>query len=141
MSMTDLEQRGEEKLGYILVDFDRTLAQYNSWKDNGKSLGGPIGANVERVKRWLSGGYTVKIFTARAAKNNPFYERDCEAIVDWCIENLSAVLEITNEKDFGCIGILDDLAMAVEPNTGLMLHNHPMDPLEEMEELELVTQG
>jgi hypothetical protein len=50
--------------GWIGVDLDGTLAHYDGWK-GADHIGEPIPAMVERVKRWLAEGKTVKIFTAR----------------------------------------------------------------------------
>lgn len=106
---------------HILIDFDRTLATYESWEKNGSSLGAPIPATVERVKRWLSAGKDVRIFTARAAENNPRKERDVAAIRAWCLKHVGHELPVTNQKDFETTSIWDDLAVALEPNTGWRL--------------------
>ena len=104
--------------GYILVDFDRTLAHYTTWEENGPSLGEPIPAMVERVRRWIAAGREVRIFTARASTNNPRIGEDTVKIQAWCREHIGAVLTVTNEKDFKCAAIWDDIAVTVEPNTG-----------------------
>lgn len=106
------------KEGYILVDFDRTLATYKDWPTNGPSLGAPIPAMVERVKRWIRDGREVRIFTARAAENNPRVGEDTVAIQNWCREHVGSILPVTNKKDFKCAAIWDDIAVTVEPNTG-----------------------
>ena len=104
--------------GHILVDFDRTLAHYTSWTLNGPTLGNPIPAMVERVRRWVAAGEDVRIFTARAAANNPRVGADTVAIQDWCREHIGMVLAVTNQKDFQTKAIWDDIAVTVEPNTG-----------------------
>lgn len=126
------------KMGYILVDFDRTLAHYESWEKNGKALGLPIRPMVERVTRWLLDGMEVKIFTARASVNNPRQKEDIEAIESWCMEEIGECLEVTNEKDFDCLAIIDDLAVSVVPNTGEALVNFSLDPLSPEEEKKLL---
>ena len=46
------------------MDLDGTLAHYEGW--NGVNhIGAPLAPMVERVKKWLAAGKTVKIFTAR----------------------------------------------------------------------------
>lgn len=105
-------------MGHILVDFDKTLAFYDTWEKNGANLGHPIPAMVERIKRWLSKGQEVRIFTARASSNNPRRDSDVKKIQGWCTEFLGQPLPITNEKDFETIAIWDDRAVTVEPNTG-----------------------
>ena len=104
--------------GHILVDFDRTLAHYTTWEANGPTLGNPIPAMVERVRRWIAAGEDVRIFTARAAPNNPRLGEDTVAIQDWCREHVGMVLAVTNQKDFMTKAIWDDIAVTVEPNTG-----------------------
>ena len=52
--------------GWIAVDFDGTLAQY----DGTLKLGKPIPAMCERVKNWVAEGYEVRIFTARVASTS-----------------------------------------------------------------------
>lgn len=105
-------------MGHILVDFDKTLAFYETWEKNGSNLGHPIPAMVERVKRWLSEGKEVRIFTARASSNNPRRDADIKKISLWCLEYVGATLAVTNEKDFETIAIWDDRAVTVESNTG-----------------------
>lgn len=136
MSALDLAQKGEA--GYILVDFDRTLGKYLSWEKNGKALGEPIAPTVERVKRWREDGLEVRIFTARANPRNPHLAEDLEAIHNWCMEVFGEQLLITCQKDFGCIAIVDDLAISIEPNTGAWLIDHPIDPITPEEELILI---
>jgi hypothetical protein len=90
--------------GWVAVDFDGTLAHYDGWVDGG--LGAPIPAMVERVKRWLASGHTVKVFTARVGatgvitdKGNhdstDFAEEQRKLIQDWCIEHIGVPLEVT----------------------------------------------
>ncbi len=52
--------------GWIGVDLDGTLAQYDGWKgpDN---IGDPIPLMVGRVKEWLEAGHEVRVFTARVS--------------------------------------------------------------------------
>lgn len=110
--------------GWIGVDLDGTLAQYYGWVDI-DHIGEPVPLMVERVKKWLAQGTTVKIFTARMtqyldeATGKP---ADLEPrrilIQDWCEEHIGQRLEVTNVKDYGMIELWDDRAVGVVPNTG-----------------------
>lgn len=128
-------------LGYILVDLDRTLATYTEFELQGKMIGEPIAPMVERVRRWTEDGVEVRIFTARAAKDNPNRRQDMEAIDLWLREHIGDSFTITNEKDFRCMAIWDDLAVTVEPNTGACLVAANIDPLSEEEEMKLLAAG
>ncbi len=101
--------------GWIGVDLDGTLAHYGDWLGL-QHIGRPVPKMVERVKRWLSEGKRVKIFTARASRG----ERAIGFIRDWLEEKagLPRELEITCEKDFGMTELWDDRAVQVIPNTG-----------------------
>jgi hypothetical protein len=98
--------------GWIGVDLDGTLAYYEHWVGP-DHIGEPIPAMVDRVKRWIDKGITVKIFTARAgeAERIPF-------IKEWVIKHIGVDLEITNVKDYGMFELWDDRAIRVIPNTG-----------------------
>lgn len=110
--------------GWIGVDFDGTLAEYNGWQGP-TNLGKPVPAMVERVLCWLDGGADVRIVTARAyaPADDPVRQADTAkavlAIQDWCIEHLGCVLPVTCTKDFSMIELWDDRAVQVIPNTGL----------------------
>jgi hypothetical protein len=116
--------------GWIGVDLDGTLAHYDGWRGI-EHIGPPIEPMVDRVKRWLADGKTVKIFTARVdggevaiAAGDPagFAVRDVAAvrahIERWCLEHIGAVLPITNQKDYGMIELWDDRCVQVITNTG-----------------------
>lgn len=105
--------------GWIGVDLDGTLAQYNGFIGP-TVIGPPIPLMVERVKNWLAEGKAVKIFTARVCGfRMPEERREVEeAIQDWCREHIGAMLPITNEKDYGMTELWDDRCVQVIPNTG-----------------------
>jgi hypothetical protein len=120
--------------GWIGVDLDRTLAHriHDSGRHGGaKGIGQPINTMVERVKRWLAEGRRVKIFTARAAglydpnsippDHTESSETQVRDIKEWCKEVLGQELEVTAVKDTYCKEIWDDIAVAVEQNTGRQL--------------------
>ncbi len=97
---------------WIGVDLDGTLARYTGWK-GATQIGKPIPRMVRRVRRWVSHGKKVKIFTARADD-----ERSVNAIKKWLKDNELPDLEITNLKDQHMTTLWDDRAVSVEKNTG-----------------------
>lgn len=100
--------------GWIGVDLDGTLAEYDGWVDIW-TIGAPVAKMVARVRRWLDEDiYDVKIFTARAAHG----DMAVRAIELWCEEHLGVVLPVTNVKDLMCVRIYDDRATEVFTNTG-----------------------
>lgn len=103
--------------GWIGVDLDGTLAQYDRWRGV-EHIGEPIEPMVERVKAWLAAGVEVRIFTARVHEQSVVC---IERIQLWCVEYLGQLLPITNVKDFDMIELWDDRAMAMETNTGRVL--------------------
>lgn len=111
--------------GWIAVDFDGTLATYDSWRGLAH-VGEPIPEMVFRVRKWLAEGRDVRIFTARVYSDGT---PDCDAeaklarlaIAHWCDKHFGRVLPITNIKDFGMIELWDDRAVQVEANTGKLI--------------------
>jgi hypothetical protein len=103
---------------WIGVDLDGTLAHYAD-HSNVDTIGAPIAPMVERVKRWLAKGYTVKIFTAR------YHEAEDKEFCTWKINtwlvNKAGLppLEITSTKDFKMVQLWDDRCVQVQPNTGI----------------------
>jgi hypothetical protein len=107
-----LHEDKEDPEAWIGVDLDGTLARYTSYKGATK-IGTPIPRMVRRVRRWVSHGKKVKIFTARADD-----ERSVNAIKAWLKDNELPDLEVTNLKDQHCVEFWDDRAVSVEKNTG-----------------------
>lgn len=104
--------------GWIGVDLDGTLAHYEEWVDE-THIGEPIPKMLDRVKRWLSEGKTVKIFTARVAPFNGDRRPNARTHIEiWSQKHLGQVLEVTHEKDYQMVELWDDRAVQVIPNTG-----------------------
>src|SRR5271156_403401 len=116
--------------GWIGVDLDGTLAFYDHWR-GADHIGPPIPAMLERVKRWLSEGRDVRIFTARVdggtaalSMGNSGGEdyRNVEVVEGhirrWCLKHIGCELPVTCKKDFGMIELWDDRCIQVIPNTG-----------------------
>ena len=102
--------------GWIGVDLDGTLAHYDEWRGP-THIGAPVPEMVERVKRWLAAGHTVKIFTARVS-HEPQADEVRRAIAEWLVKHEIGLLEVTCTKDFAMIELWDDRCVQVEPNTG-----------------------
>jgi hypothetical protein len=116
--------------GWIAVDLDGTLAEYNGWISE-EHIGKPVPAMLSRVKGWLDNGMDVRIFTARVdggevalSMGNPDGERfrnvqRIRSIIEaWCLEHVGVVLPVTNRKDYGMVQLWDDRCVQVIPNTG-----------------------
>lgn len=115
-------EHDDKKRGWIGVDLDGTLAVYTTWQGI-EHIGEPIMPMVDRVKRWLSEGYDVRIFTARVSESDG--TRDTrkvrKVIEDWCMQHLNETLPITNVKDFEMHELYDDRAVQVAKNTGKVI--------------------
>jgi hypothetical protein len=98
--------------GWIGVDLDGTLAQYDGWHGP-EHIGAPIPAMLARVQAWLAAGQRVKIFTARAQPADYAVH-----VHGWLRAHGLAGLEVTNVKDYACIALWDDRAVQVVRNTG-----------------------
>jgi len=118
--------------GWWAVDLDGTLAFYDGYK--GEVIGAPIPQMVDRVKRWIAKGRTVKIMTARVGRHPDSTSEDVarirKIIEDWTEEHIGTRLEVTNEKDYKMVELWDDRAVGVIPNTGI-----PIRMKEERKEL------
>jgi hypothetical protein len=106
--------------GWYGVDFDGTLAVYESWDLHGDTPGAPIAPMVERIKTWLADGIDVRIFTARvSAESQRAYQET--VIRAWLREQLGCELPIVYAKDYSMLVLYDDRAVQVEKNTGRIL--------------------
>lgn len=113
--------------GWIGVDLDGTLAHYDGWVST-EHIGEPIQPMLDRVKKWIADGKTVKIFTARMHGHGmPIFLPDGGTIPAdvrtpielWCMKHIGKCLPVTNAKDFGMIELWDDRCVQVESNTGI----------------------
>src|SRR5271157_4122022 len=97
---------------WIGVDLDGTLAR-DLGSARGDEIGSPIEPMLQRVKRWLAEGHSVKIFTARASS-----PRQVLAIKEWLASCGLPDLEVTNVKDLNMIELWDDRCVQVTTNLG-----------------------
>lgn len=107
-----VDQRDKRMSGWYGVDLDRTLAEYHGQEGIGK----PIAPIMSIVKRWLNEGKEVRIFTARASDPGQTAE-----IQDWLEKHNLPRLKVTNVKDHDMIRLLDDRAIGVRANEGVLL--------------------
>lgn len=103
---------GREWMG---VDLDGTLARYDRSLSYGR-IGPPVPEMMALVKKMISHGVRVKIFTARVQDPDQI-----PVIRNWLRENGLPELEITNVKDFAMIRLYDDRCIQVERNTGRLI--------------------
>ncbi len=97
---------------WIGVDLDGTLAR-DLGSARGDEIGSPIEPMLQRVKRWLAEGHSVKIFTARASS-----PRQVAAVKQWLASVGLPELEVTNVKDHRMIELWDDRCVQVTTNQG-----------------------
>ena len=107
--------------GYIGVDLDGTLAEYRTGHGI-RTVGKPIPAMVDRVKKWLADGNEVRIVTARVAQTEED-PRDIavqrKMIEEWCLEHVGQRLKVQSHKDYGLIELWDDRGVGVVANYGI----------------------
>jgi hypothetical protein len=114
---------------WIGVDLDGTLFVYTTWTA-WNEFGPPIPLMVDRVRRWLSEGKTVKIFTARVAGSidkclvtgeQVTIKMMTSAIQDHLERHGLPRLECTATKDYRMVELWDDRCVQVISNTGRTL--------------------
>lgn len=106
------------------VDFDGVLAKFDKWRGP-EHLGEPVPEMVSKVKKWVSEGSRVVIYTARMTPGVEFgqinnIEKTKSAIENWCYDHIGYVLPITNIKSYADV-YYDDKCSRIIPNTGLTL--------------------
>jgi hypothetical protein len=122
--VTDKIDTTDDRKFKIAVDLDGTLAEYHGMV--GKGIGKPIPSMLKRVKRWVSDGHDVIIFTARIGwlydgTNEQQYADAIEQLSivgNWLNENGLGGLNITAVKTIDIDEFYDDRAVQVELNTG-----------------------
>jgi len=108
---------------WIACDLDKTLATYPP--KHGQVIGDPIPNVVQRMKKYLREGKTVKIFTARVGPPRTQTEISTftYALDTWCNKVFGQTLPVTCTKDHFVEEIWDDRAVQVVPNTGEILED------------------
>lgn len=115
------------KNGWVGCDLDGTLAQHTTWRGEAY-IGPPIPEAVDRIKKLMASGWTIKILTARMSEKNPeAKEITRRAISRWTLEHVGIALEAVSEKDYAMVALYDDRAIQVELNTGKVLGVDFMD--------------
>src|SRR5271170_5713920 len=97
---------------WIGVDLDGTLA-HELGNRNLDEIGSPIKPMLNRVKKWIAEGKTVKIFTARASAPS-----QVAVVKKWLAQHGLPDLEVTNAKDLRMIELWDDRCVQVTTNLG-----------------------
>lgn len=134
--------------GWIGFDLDGTLAKHCDDISEGQ-IGDPIPSMVELLQDFVRNGWEVRIFTARVdggevalAAGNPvgaFY-RDTERIkvliTEWLLKHVGFPLQITNKKDYSMEYCIDDRAMQVIPDTGVLLMHENKELRDRLERME-----
>ncbi|HXI72564.1 MAG TPA: hypothetical protein VNN22_19655 [Verrucomicrobiae bacterium] len=101
---------------WIGVDLDGTLAIDTGNNRDGTgfgAIGSPIKPMLIRLKKWISEGKTVKIFTARASS-----PKQVVMIRKWLLVRGLPDLEVTNVKDPQMVELWDDRCVQVMTNLG-----------------------
>ena len=117
-------------MGWIGVDLDGTLAEYDGWQGS-DTIGAPVPAMVDRVKGWLVEGREARIVTARAFPPTVATLTARRVVEDWSLEHIGQALPVTCMKDFGMVELWDDRAVTVEANTGRALAPSKVELLDE----------
>jgi hypothetical protein len=101
---------------WIGVDLDGTLAHDLGNKCENRCLeqiGSPIKPMLNRLRKWIAEGKTVKIFTARASS-----PKQVVMIKKWLASYGLPDLEVTNVKDLRMVELWDDRCVQVMTNLG-----------------------
>lgn len=111
--------RKRRKTKCIALDLDGTAARYEGWKGP-EHIGEPIPEVIDRVKRALSLGIEVYIFTARVAPTHGGHRTDeaRQHINDWCVKHIGKVLMVTAIKLPQFDEFWDDKGVSVAKNLG-----------------------
>lgn len=114
-----------KRRGWIGVDLDRTLAEYTGWHGEFK-IGQILLPMKKRIQKWLQEDeYDIKIFTARVCHDDSRDNKEiAKRIQDWLEENGLPRLDVTNAKDYSMVQLWDDIAVQMQPNTGLSIDEY-----------------
>lgn len=104
--------------GWIGIDLDGTLAQYETWQGI-EHIGAPILTTLMFVKQMLAEGVSVKIVTARC-QEGPIA---IATVQQWCIKHLGECLPVTDRKDMNMVMLIDD--RTYNPNCVRCVSNIP----------------
>jgi hypothetical protein len=106
---------------WIGVDLDKTLAYLGDDEEfDPNKIGKPIKKTVDLVKKLLSKGNKIKIFTARGIDKSTV-----DLVQQWCKKNIGQKLDVTDRKDQDMIKLIDDKAIGIEENTGVLKAGGP----------------
>lgn len=105
----------------IYLDLDKTLAEYES-KWRAQRIGPIIPKMLDNVKKWLSKGYKVVIFSARLSHSGGDLEKQIKMIQTFLRENGLENLDMTCIKKTEATHFIDDKAYHCVPNTGEILN-------------------
>jgi len=94
---------------WVGIDLDGTLSSGYQ-----EQIGPPIPAMVRLVRKLISSGIEVRIFTARASGSR----RMIDPVKAWVREVFGLDLPVTNVKTLECLMLVDDKALSIAPNTG-----------------------
>ena len=127
--------------GWIGVDFDGTLANYDHWRGV-EHVGAPIERMCNRVRLWLADGKQVKIMTARVhGHSDDDLIKVSMPIWNFCYIEFGKILDITCVKDMYMISLWDDRAVHVVPNTGMTLEEYSDYLTDEYEHIQTESLG
>lgn len=104
---------------HIALDLDKTLAYHESGWGIDK-IGSPIPNMVDNVKKWLSKGYKVTIFSARMSYSGEKLEKQIELIKQFLNDAGLPNLPKTATKLPEFSHFIDDRAYHVDRNTGII---------------------
>lgn len=117
---------------YTLVDFNGTLVHHERGgkvvdDDGTVHIGEPIPRMVEKVKKLLAQGMTVKIMCGTVGEGGPKGEKMAAAIREWTREHLGEECEPTGTVTTRCLMIWNDKAKEVVRNAGRFRHEDDDD--------------
>ena len=113
----------EDLNGWIGIDLDGTLANYEEGGSGNIPIGTIVPAMEAKVREYLAQGIKCKLFTARCG-----FPDEIPKIEQWLAEHNLSELEITNIKDHGMKVLYDDRCAQVVVNTGMIIGSEKYIP-------------